>query len=126
MVAGHTSMATRGATISLDCGLVPAPCPAPAPDTPEILSAIMTISSPHLTSLKTEAAPPPAPPPLLTSGYYHAQFVRAGLKMKVRQKLLEEAAAATGCEEEDWDGKTDGVSRHTIQFPGSLQKPLLL
>ena len=123
-------MATRGATISLDCGLVPAPCPNPAPDTPEILSAIMTISSPHLTSLKTEAAPPlappPAPPPLLTSGYYHAQFVRAGLKMKVRQKLLEEAAAATGCEEEDWDGKTDGVSGHTIQFPGSLQKPLLL
>ena len=117
-------MATRGATISLDCGLVPAPCPNPAPDTPEILSAIMTISSPHLTSLKTEAAPPP--PPLLTSGHYHAQFVRAGLKMKVRQKLLEEAAAATGCEEEDWDGKTDGVSGHTIQFPGSLQKPLLL
>ena len=63
MVAGHTSMATRGATISLDCSLVPAPCPAPAPDTPEILSAIMTISSPHLTSLKTEAAPPPAPAP---------------------------------------------------------------
>ena len=86
----------------------------------------MTISSPHLTSLKTEAAPPPAPPPLLTSGHYHAQFVRAGLKMKVRQKLREEAAAATSCEEEDWDGKMEGVSRHTIQFPGSLQKPLLL
>jgi len=123
----------------LNCSLaVPTAAPAPdTPNTPEILNAIINISSDHLKrftheasdsggpDFKTEepAAPSPvsldcvtgapSPPPAYTacchepaqysaspmqhSGtvqQYHTQFVKEGLKLKVKQKIKEEPEEA--------------------------------
>jgi len=103
------TMSGRKSSISLNCSL---PIPTSTmttpntPNTPDILNAIINISSHHLEKLtaneielKTEETNendqvPPYPcdsSPARDINRYHSQFIREGLKLKVKQKIKEES-----------------------------------
>ena len=160
-------MSGKRKSISLDCSVTPASLPsAPeTPNTPEILNAIINISSDHLETLsrsaiKTEPtnndneyanntntipacrydfsghfhpAPefPPSVPchnhhpspeagrhhggsptgPGVSVRNYHSQFVKEGLKLKVKQKIKDESPSLiSNYGSEDGDSKLEGVS----------------
>merc|ERR1711936_1391443 len=105
------NMSGKRSSISLNCSL-PTPTQtmttsiggSATPNTPEILNAIINISSQHLESittneitLKKEETNENEPLPLGRGDWedkninkYHSQFIREGLKMKVKQKIKEE------------------------------------
>ena len=106
-------MSGRNLSISLNCSLAPpATMTTPTPNTPEILNAIINISSHHLekitaneiqlkrekTNENDQDEGPIAGPSLISQqmhednniNKYHSQFIREGLKMKVKQKIKEE------------------------------------
>ena len=107
-------MSGRNPSISLNCSLAtPAPLTTATPNTPEILNAIINISSHHLekmtaneielkkekTTENDQVEVANAAGQCLSSGQmhednninrYHSQFIREGLKMKVKQKIKEE------------------------------------
>merc|ERR1712066_307013 len=108
-------MSGKRSSISLNCSLaiptstMTTPTTGSAtPNTPEILNAIINISSQHLEKLtaneiqlKTEETNENDNVPLCERkneicpdnniNKYHSQFIREGLKMKVKQKIKEEA-----------------------------------
>merc|ERR1712038_385183 len=106
-----TKMSGRNLSISLNCSLAPpATMTTPTPNTPEILNAIINISSHHLekitaneiqlkrekTNENDQDEGPIAGPSLISQqmhednniNKYHSQFIREGLKVK--QKIKEE------------------------------------
>jgi len=104
-------MSARNHSISLNCSLTaPSTLTTPTPNTPEILAAIINISSHHLEKispneiqLKTENTTENDLVENAGQGMssqkihednninrYHSQFIREGLKMKVKQKIKEE------------------------------------
>ena len=104
-------MSARNPSISLNCSLTaPSTLTTPTPNTPEILAAIINISSHHLEKispneiqLKTENTTENDLVENAGQGMssqkihednninrYHSQFIREGLKMKVKQKIKEE------------------------------------
>ena len=158
-------------SISLNCS-VAAMSGAESPNTPEILNAIINISSDHLETLgkneslgetyarstiKTEptnndneyaintnikatacrydfsgrfpassSSPlfpshqspdtvrwhPGASPPGPSVKNYHSQFVKEGLKLKVKQKIKDESSSLSNYGSEDGDSKLEGVSKN--------------
>jgi len=159
-------------SISLNCS-VAALSGAESPNTPEILNAIINISSDHLetyarSTIKTEpsnndneyatntntttaasscrfdfsgrfpsssssssvysahaqchslqspdnslchqGASPPGPG--VTVKNYHSQFVKEGLKLKVKQKIKDESSSLSNYGSEDGDSKLEGVSNN--------------
>ena len=152
-------MSGKRKSISLDCSVTPASLSsAPeTPNTPEILNAIINISSDHLETLsaiKTEPTnneyanntntitacrydfsghfPAPEFPPSVqchnnpspeagrhhrgsplgvSVRNYHSQFVKEGLKLKVKQKIKDESPSLiSNYGSEDGDSKLEGVS----------------
>merc|ERR1712154_708861 len=108
-----TKMSARNLSISLNCSLTaPSTLTTPTPNTPEILNAIINISSNHgekmsanEIQLKTENTTENDLVEVQNAGQgmssqkmfednninrYHSQFIREGLKMKVKQKIKEE------------------------------------
>ena len=108
-----TKMSGKNPSISLNCSLTtPASLTTPTPNTPEILNAIINISSHHLEKisaneieLKREKTTENDQAEVGKAGQglssrqmhednninrYHSQFIREGLKMKVKQKIKEE------------------------------------
>jgi len=106
-------MSGKNRSISLNCSLsTPASLTTPTPNTPEILNAIINISSHHLEKisaneieLKKEKTTENDQADVANAGQgrssqqmhednninrYHSQFIREGLKMKVKQKIKEE------------------------------------
>jgi len=106
-------MSRKNPSISLNCSLAtPAPLTTATPNTPEILNAIINISSHHLEKitaneieLKKEKTTENDRIEAANAGQgmrsqqmhednninrYHSQFIREGLKMKVKQKIKEE------------------------------------
>ena len=110
------NMSGKRSSISLNCSL-PIPTQtmttsiggSATPNTPEILNAIINISSQHLESITTNEITlkkeetnenEPLPPGRRdwednniehkNINKYHSQFIREGLKMKVKQKIKEE------------------------------------
>ena len=130
-------MSGRNLSISLNCSLAPpATMTTPTPNTPEILNAIINISSHHLekitaneiqlkrekTNENDQDEGPIAGPSLISQqmhednniNRYHSQFIREGLKMKVKQKIKEEISQTADISLGFDDTMNDGVgSRFT-------------
>ena len=109
-----TKMSGKNPSISLNCSLAtPAALTTATPNTPEILNAIINISSHHLEKItaneielkKEKTTENDQVEVANAAGHsmssqqmhednninrYHSQFIREGLKMKVKQKIKEE------------------------------------
>ena len=138
-------MSRKKSSISLNCSLtiptstMTTPISGSAtPNTPEILNAIINISSPHLEritaseiQLKTEETNEnELVPPGGRNGEinkveagkiepnninkYHSQFIREGLKMKVKQKIKEETFQSPDISFDFDDTINDRVSSNFI------------
>ena len=132
------NMSGKRSSISLNCSL-PIPTQtmttsiggSATPNTPEILNAIINISSQHLESittneitLKKEETNENEPLPLGRRDWednniehkninkYHSQFIREGLKMKVKQKIKEEISHTADISLGFDDTMNDGVGLH--------------
>ena len=131
-------MSGKNRSISLNCSLTtPATMPTPTPNTPEILNAIINISSHHLekitaneiqlkrekTNENDQDEGPIAGPSLISQqmhednniNKYHSQFIREGLKMKVKQKIKEETFQTSDASF-GFNDINDGVSLNFILY----------
>ena len=139
-------MSGKNRSISLNCSLTtPATMPTPTPNTPEILNAIINISSNHLEKmsaneiqLKTENTTENDLVEVQNAGQgmssqkmfednninrYHSQFIREGLKMKVKQNAPQDAPRMGPTQNTQWKSNASATQLHT---PPTIDEKVLV